>query len=463
MIKFAKDFIFGAASSGPQSEGNFKKKNANIFDYWFNNEPQSFYNGVGPDVASNFYNDYAKDLELMKRAGIQALRLSIQWSRLIDDFETAEVNKEAVQFYRDVFSKMHQMDIKPYVNLFHFDMPVILQNKYGGWQSKHVVELYAKYAQKCFELFGDLVSDWFTFNEPKVILDGQYLYKFHYPNIVNGPVAVQVAYNLNLASAKAITSFRKTKEVKNAKIGTILNLTPVYATSSNKTDQKAAKFAELWSNDMFLQPAIKGTFPKELVSILKKDGVLWESTKDELEIIKKSTIDVLGVNYYHPFRVAAPKVSPKSLQDWLPDIYFREYEMPGVVMNVDKGWEIYPRALYDIAVNVKEKYGNLPWFVSENGMGVSNEERFITNGIVQDDYRIKFIIEHLKALHKGIQEGSNCHRYFVWTAIDNWSWKNAYRNRYGLIRTNIHNQLKTLKKSGYWYKELSDSKVISED
>ena len=132
MIKFAKEFIFGAASSGPQSEGNFKKKNANIFDYWFNNEPQSFYNGVGPDVASNFYNDYAKDLELMKRAGIQALRLSIQWSRLIDDFETAEVNKEAVQFYRDVFSKMHQMDIKPYVNLFHFDMPVILQNKYGG-------------------------------------------------------------------------------------------------------------------------------------------------------------------------------------------------------------------------------------------------------------------------------------------------------------------------------------------
>jgi 6-phospho-beta-glucosidase len=456
MIKFNEDFVFGAASSGPQSEGNLKKEHENIFDYWYRTEPSEFFDSVGPDSASNFYNDYEADLDLMKKAGIKALRLSIQWSRLIDDFEDVTINDKAAKFYKKVFLAMKKRSITPYVNLFHFDMPIELQQKYGGWQSKHVVHLYARFAKKCFELFGDLIDDWFTFNEPKVILDGQYLYKFHYPNLVNGSAAVQVAYNLNLASAMAIAEFKKSIHSQNAKIGTILNLTPVYAASKREEDQNAAHFAELWANEMFLQPAIQGSFPDELVDILRKDDVLWSSTEDELNLIKNNTIDVLGVNYYHPFRVQAPKVSPDSLQDWMPDIYFREYELPGAVMNVDKGWEIYPRALYDIAINVKERYGNIPWFVSENGMGVSNEERFIQDGIVQDDYRIKFIYDHLVELHKGIEEGSNCYGYFVWTAIDNWSWKNAYRNRYGLIRTNIHNQTKVLKKSGYWYKKLSD-------
>ncbi len=141
----------------------------------------------------------------------------------------------------------------------------------------------------------------------------------------------------------------------------------------------------------------------------------------------------------------------------MPDIYFDEYEMPGRVMNVDKGWEIYPKALYDIAVNIRDNYNNIEWFVSENGMGVSSEERFMDkNGMVCDDYRIEFMKKHLKALHRGIKAGSNCHGYFVWTGIDCWSWKNAYRNRYGLIRDDIHTQIKTLKKSGHWFNELSN-------
>ena len=180
-------------------------------------------------------------------------------------------------------------------------------------------------------------------------------------------------------------------------------------------------------------------------------------------MIAKETIDVLGVNYYHPFRVKAPEVSSKSLQDWMPDIYFDEYEMPGRVMNVDKGWEIFPEALYDIAINVRDNYNNIPWFVSENGMGVSREERFMDeNGIVHDDYRINFMKNHLKELHRGIEEGSNCHGYFVWTGIDCWSWLNAYRNRYGLIRDDIHTQIKTIKDSGRWFRETSDNNGFEE-
>lgn len=141
----------------------------------------------------------------------------------------------------------------------------------------------------------------------------------------------------------------------------------------------------------------------------------------------------------------------------MPDRYYDAYDMPGRRVNLDRGWEIYPQALYDIAINIKENYGNIPWYVSENGMGVSNEERFMNaDGMIEDDYRIEFVKEHLTWLHKGIEAGSNCFGYHMWTPIDCWSWLNAYKNRYGFISNNIHTQIKTIKKSGRWFKQVAE-------
>lgn len=456
MKTFPKNFWWGAATSGPQSEGRFNKKHANVFDYHFEIEPEKFHNHVGPDVASNFYNSYKEDIQMMHSIGMNSLRTSIQWSRLIDDLETNTVNQDAVDFYNNVIDAMIAEGMTPVMNLHHFDLPVELFDKYGGWESKKVVDLYVGFAEKCFELFGDRVKFWTTHNEPMVVVEGEYLFQFHYPNIVNGKKAVQVAYNLNLASAKAIQAFRKLK-IEGAQIGTILNLTPTYATSDAPEDQEAARIAELWNNKMFLEPAIYGHFPAELEELLTNDKVLWETTEEEKEILKNNTVDFLGVNFYHPNRVKAPDVAPNSVGEWMPDRYYDAYDMPGRRVNLDRGWEIYPKALYDIAVNIKENYKNIPWYVSENGMGVSNEERFKNDdGMIEDDYRIDFVQEHLEWLHKGIEEGSNCFGYHMWTPIDCWSWLNSYKNRYGFISNNIHTQIKTVKKSGYWFKEVTE-------
>lgn len=456
MKTFPNNFWWGAATSGPQSEGRFNKKHANVFDYHFEIEPEKFHNQVGPDVASNFYNSYKEDIHMMRSIGMNSLRTSIQWSRLIDDLETNTVNQDAVDFYNNVIDTMLAEGMTPVMNLHHFDLPVELYNKYGGWESKKVVELYVGFAEKCFELFGDRVKFWATHNEPMVVVEGEYLFQFHYPNIVNGKKAVQVAYNLNLASAKAIQAFRKLN-IADAQIGTILNLTPTYAASDAPEDQEAARIAELWNNKMFLEPAVYGHFPAELEELLTKDKVLWETSDEEKEILKNNTIDFLGVNFYHPNRVKAPDVAPNSVGEWMPDRYYDAYDMPGRRVNLDRGWEIYPKALYDIAVNIKENYKNIPWYVSENGMGVSNEERFKNSaGMIEDDYRIDFVQEHLDWLHKGIEEGSNCFGYHMWTPIDCWSWLNSYKNRYGFISNNIHTQIKTIKKSGYWFKEVTE-------
>ena len=459
MLTFPKDFWWGAATSGPQSEGRFQKKHANMFDHWYDIEPEVFYDRVGPDMASNFYNSYREDIALMKQTGLNSLRTSIQWTRLIKDLETNEVDPVGVAFYNNVIDEFLSQGIRPIFNLHHFDLPVELYHKYGGWESKKVVDFFVGFAEQCFALFGDRVKDWVTHNEPMVVVDGEYLFQFHYPKLVDGKKAVQVAYNLNLASAKVMAKFREMGQPQaGGRIGTVLNLTPTYAASDAEADQEAARIAELWNNKMFLDPAIKGEFPVELLELLTKDGVLWQSTADELALIKENTVDFIGVNFYHPNRVKTPDIAPNSVGAWMPDRYYDAYQMPGRRMNIDKGWEIYPKAVYHIAINIRDNYGNLPWFVSENGMGVSREERFMDEkGQILDDYRIDFIKEHLQWLHKGIEEGSNCFGYHLWTPIDCWSWSNAYRNRYGLIANDIHTQIKTIKKSGEWFKTLAEN------
>ncbi len=454
--EFPAGFWWGAATSGPQSEGRFHKAQRNIFDYWYDEDPAAFFAQVGPDTASNFYNDFRQDIALMKAAGLNSVRTSIQWTRLIKDFDTGETDADGVRFYNEVIDEFLRQGIRPVLNLHHFDLPYDLYRKYGGWTSKKVVTLFADFAETCFKLFGDRVKDWTTFNEPMVIAEGEYLYGFHYPLLVDGKKAVQCIYNLNLASAMAIARFRQSACARNGgRIGIVINLTPAYPRSEKPDDKAAAEFAETFKNKAFLDPAVKGCFPENLVQVLARDHVLWESSQEELALIRQNTVDFLGVNYYQPFRAKTPESFDDS-SGWMPEKYFAAYEMPGRRMNPYRGWEIYPQAIYDIAINIRDNYGNIPWYVSENGMGVEGEERFRqADGSIADDYRIDFIKEHLSWLHKGIAAGSNCFGYHLWTPIDCWSWMNAYKNRYGLIGIDLETQQKTLKKSAYWFKELA--------
>ena len=194
------------------------------------------------------------------------------------------------------------------------------------------------------------------------------------------------------------------------------------------------------------------------MEVLTRDNVLWDATADEMKTIHDNTVDFLGVNYYQPFRAKAKETKFDDSKGWLPNKYFDTYEMPGRRMNPYRGWEIYPKAIYDVAINVRDNYGNIPWNISENGMGVEGEEKFIgKDGVIADDYRIDFIREHLEWLHKAIEEGSNCFGYHLWTPIDCWSWSNAYKNRYGLIALDLVTQKKTIKKSGRWFRALAEN------
>lgn len=461
MIKFPKDFMWGGASSGPQSEGRFNKKHANVFDHWYETEPEEFHDFVGPNTASNFYHDYRSDIARLEKLGFNSLRTSIQWTRLIDDFEEGTLNEEGVTFYHNVIDTLIEHNIEPLICLYHFDLPIEIYNKYGGWESYRTVELFTEFARRCFELYGDKVDKWFVFNEPKVSAEGQYLHKYHYPKIYDPKKYFQASYHYVLATAKVIKEFRTFGFPDRKTIGTILNLTPAYPASQSEEDLEAARNADLLNSKIYLDPAIHGEFPEDLISMLKKDRVIWQSTEKDLRIIKENTIDFLGVNYYHPERVQAPELTPTLADDWYPNRYFKNYQLPGRTMNVDKGWEVYPEGIYDIALIIKNEYSNIPWYVSENGMGTSREHRFLNkDGIIEDDYRIEFIQEHLKNVYRGIEEGSDCKGYHMWTPIDNWSWKNAYKNRYGFVSVDINTQKRVNKKSAQWFKQVAESNSL---
>ncbi|MEW8987109.1 MAG: glycoside hydrolase family 1 protein, partial [Bacillus sp. (in: firmicutes)] len=427
---FPKGFWWGSAASGPQTEGasDMDGKGKNIWDHWFELEPTRFFNEVGPSKTSQFYYKYKEDIQLMKQLGHNSFRMSITWSRLIPDGK-GDINPKAVEFYNDVINEMILNGIEPFVNLFHFDMPFALQEQ-GGWVNRETVDAYEAYAKTCFELFGDRVKYWFTHNEPIVPVEGGYLYDFHYPNEVNFGKAVQVAFHSILASARAIKVYKELNQ--GGKIGIILNLTPSYPRSQNPADIKASVLADAFFNRSFLDPSVKGEFPEELVQILKAEGFMPKIGNGDLEIIGENTVDLLGVNYYQPRRVKAKEHLPHPDAPFMPERFFDNYIMPGRKMNPHRGWEIYEKGVYDILVNLKENYGNIECFISENGMGVEGEEKFRDeNGMIQDDYRIEFIENHLKWVHKAIEEGSNVKGYHLWTFMDNWSWTNAYKNRYG--------------------------------
>lgn len=453
--KFPEGFLWGAAASGPQTEGIDNKKHRSIWDSWFSEQPELFYRQIGPSKVCDTYNTFRDDVRLMKQTGFNSFRTSIQWSRLIEDFETGKPDPDAVKFYNDYLDEMISNGIEPMVCLYHFDMPEELQKVYGGFESSHVVDLYVKYVRTALELFAHKVKYWITFNEPIVPVEGGYFYNFHYPSKNDAKLGALVAFNTLLAHGKSVHLFKSMD--LDSEIGIVLNLTPSYTRNNSPEDIKAAWYADLIFNRSFLDPILKNEFPKELCEILKEHSCLPNVTRDDVEIITSSTIDFLGVNYYVPRRVQA-REKEYTLGNFTPEYYFENYIDPNGRFNPYRdNNEIHPEAIYDIAHNIMSNYGNIKWYLSEIGiaMDLDSEGEPSPNGIIDDTFRIELMEEHLIQLHRAISHGANCFGVHQWTFIDNWSWLNSFKRRYGFWRLDVRTGQRIMKKNAMWFSTLS--------
>ncbi|TDT61284.1 glycoside hydrolase family 1 protein [Fonticella tunisiensis] len=454
-----KNFKIGTSASAWQTEG-WKGKLENQIswaDAFYKAVPERWYEGYGTAVATDFYSRYKEDIAIMKELGLQSYRTSIDWSRFITNYETAEVSEDALRFYNDVINELIDKGIQPIICLEHWELPDYLIKNYGGWGSKKVIEFYLKYVEKVFEAFSDRVKIWYTFNEPIVVPMLGISEAMWYPFKSDYKEFMQWNYNKVLATAKAVKLFReKGYHNDGGKIGIIINASPTYPRSDNEADKAAAEMAELLTDRIYMDPCILGTFPGKLIETLKKHNCLFDYTADELALIKNNTIDILGINYYAPRRVKARTSKWNEEIPFSAEYYFENWSMPGAKMNVSRGWEIYARGLYDLAMTIKYRYNNIEWMVMENGMGVMGEEAHKdANGVIQDDYRIDYVADHLRWLFKAVEEGANCVAYHMWNFTDNVSPMNAFRNRYGFVEIDLKdNRNRRIKKSGHWIKEV---------
>lgn len=462
-LKIPNKFILGAASSAWQTEG-WKGKKAgqdSFLDAWYENETFVWHEGYGPAVATDFMEKSSIDIELMEEIHLTHYRTSINWARFFTDYENLVVDEEYAQHIDDVINGLIKAGVEPMLCLEHYEMPQFLMEKYDGWTSRKVVDLYAKYAEIAFDRYGDRVHQWFTFNEPIVIQTRCYLDAIRWPHKQDSRKWMLWNYHKTLASAKAVAIFHAQNIT--GRIGCILNPELVYARSSSPADLKAQKMYDLFFNRVFLDPMVKGTYSTEFMELCQENDIYFDPEPNDLEVIKDNTVDFLGINQYYPKRVKAPRYEWNHETPFHPEKYYESFDLPGKRVNSSRGWEIYPEIMEDMCTYMKENYGDIPWLISESGMGIENEERFMDDkGIVQDNYRIAYISEHLGSLLKGVSNGSKCEGYMLWAFTDCVSPMNAFKNRYGLVRIELNEErTRTLKKSALWYRSLIDQRVLT--
>ena len=464
-ITLPDNFFFGAALSGPQTEGLWQAtgKLENLWDTWSNSDLGAFRNRVGSYGGNDMGARYAEDWQMFASLGFSSARTSIQWSRLMD--ADGKLNPEGAEFYHRLFAAAREAGVEPFVNLYHFDMPTYLFRR-GGWESREVVEAYAHYAQTAFAEFGQEIEHWFTFNEPIVEPEQRYEQGNWYPFLHDYARARNVQYGISLAHSLAVHAFREAQEAgivrSDACIGLINCFTPPYTRENpSAADLEAVRMTDGICNRWWLDLVTKGTLPTDVIDTLAECGITLPTRPGDEQILAQGKVDWLGFNYYHPARVQAPA---SEVDEHGQPVFAEEYVWPDAVINESRGWEIYPQGIYDFAIKMTRDYPDLEWFVSENGIGIEEDHADRDDeGRIQDaSYRVPFVRDHLRWIARAIDEGAKCRGYHYWGAIDCWSWNNAYKNRYGFVEVDLaHNYERRPKESAAWIAEVARTHRIA--
>ncbi|MCL6590550.1 MAG: beta-glucosidase [Firmicutes bacterium] len=436
---FPKNFLWGTATSAYQIEGAYKEdgKGESIWDR-FSHIPGKIHNNQNGDVACDHYHLYQQDVNLLQELGVNAYRFSISWPRIFPSGK-GRPNEKGVSFYKRLIDLLLEKGIRPFVTLYHWDLPQKLQD-IGGWANRDVTDYFTEYAQYLFKELGDLVPWWVTLNEPWVVaFTGNWIGRLA-PGITDFSTALLAAHHEMLAHGKAVRAYRE-MGLKGA-IGISLNLNPVYAASRNDTDKLAAERFRDFHNRFFLDPILKGNYPTALIEWLSDKVILPEVSPEDLKIIH-TPIDFLGVNnYFSSFVLYQPEAWPLQLQE--------------VSTGKDitaMGWEIYPEGLCDLLVFLHREYQGIKIFITENGAAFN--DLINREGKILDENRLDYLYRHLAQAHRAITDfGVNLAGYFVWSFLDNFEWGAGYSKRFGLVYVDYRTQQRIIKKSGLWYQKV---------
>ncbi len=436
-LSFPKDFTWGVATSAYQIEGAWDEdgRKPSIWDT-FSHTPGRIANNENGDVASDHYHRWKEDIALMSELGIPAYRFSTAWPRILPD-GTGNVNKKGLDFYDRIVDELLKRGIEPYVCLFHWDLPQVLQDR-GGWSNRETAAHFAEYARVVAGRLGDRVKVWFTHNEPWVAAFAGHFFGEHAPGSKDMVTAVKSLHHLLLSHGLAVEAIRA--EAKQpTRIGITLNLNPIHPASNSKKDRAAAERVDMFINRIVLDPLLKGTTPIQESSIAKLlTGKLIQD--GDLERIRQ--LDILGVNYYSRTVI---KHDPKFPIVNVAQVHPEGNEYSGM-------WEIYPEGMYEILKRVWDYQPACELMVTENGIPVPDGVDF--DGRIRDERRIRYLQNHIAQIHRAIQDGIPVKAYFHWSMMDNFEWALGYGPRFGLVHVDFKTQKRIIKDSGRWFAQV---------
>jgi beta-glucosidase len=441
--EFGDNFQWGVAMAAVQNEGaaNMYGKGPSIWDS-FSRRQGKIKGGGKPTVACDFYHRYKDDLLLTKALGFSVFRFNISWARVLPE-GMGRVNKEGVAFYHRVIDECLKLGLTPYVTLYHWDMPQALE-KEGGWKSQFLLKWFTRFATLCAEEYGDKVKNWIVLNEPFGFISLGYMLGRHAPGRIGLSNFLPAVHHAALAQAEGGRILRQL--VPGAYIGTTFSCSEVVPYTNNPEDIQAAKRIDILMNRLFIEPALGRGYPREDFKLLEKlelHNRSWKYTER-----MTFNFDWIGIQNYFPIVVRYNPLIPVVQAS---EVKASTRKVPHTAM----GWEINPDSFYRILKRFWLYGGVKEIIVSESGAAFKD---VLVNGSVNDQARIDYYQGYLLAMLRAKKEGVNIKGFFAWTLMDNFEWAAGYDARFGLIHVDFSTQLRTIKNSGYWFRDFLQSK-----
>ena len=436
---FPAGFLWGAATAAYQIEGAATEggRGPSIWDT-FCATPGRVYRGDTGEIACDHYHRWPEDL------GLGAYPLSLSRSRL-QPTGRGPLNPVAVGFYRELLQGLHDRGVRPFVTLYHWDMPQALEDE-GGWPARDTALRFGEYAGLVAAALGDLAADWITINEAWVAAFLGYGTGEHAPGRTDRVAALRAAHHLNLAHGLAVQALRAAGP---SRVGTTVLVADVAAASDRDEDVAAARRVDGEANRLFLDPLFRGGYPADMLEHYAPTGGFEVVRDGDLATIA-APMDHLGVNHYHHQVVAA---DPGDQQ-------LGARRLPAEEPTTSFGWGITPDALRRVLVRVATDYTDLPLYITENG--ACFDDYVDPEGRVNDVERVDYLAGYFAAAAKAIAEGVDLRGYFVWSLLDNFEWAEGYSKRFGLVFVEYGSQRRIPKASAHWLRERLGAGAVTE-
>ncbi|MBS6500607.1 MAG: 6-phospho-beta-glucosidase [Clostridium sp.] len=458
-MTFPKNFLWGGAIAANQAEGAYNEDGKGLSvadilavgaDRFKNVELEINENKYYPShEAIDFYHTYKEDIRELSELGMKCFRTSIAWSRIFPNGDDKEPNEKGLEFYDNLFDELLKNGMEPVVTISHFETPLNLITKYGGWKNRKLIDFYVNYCSVIFNRYKNKVKYWMTFNE---------INHAHTLPLIAAAIVVkedenklqdiyQASHNMLVASAKAVIMGHEIN--KDFKIGCMLSLSPIYPASCKPED--VFESYELRRRSLFYSDIqMLGEYPSYFKRIAKENNITIEMEDEDIEILKKGVCDYLGFSYY---RSSLHEAGMKILGNTggllgKKNPYLSETKW---------GWPIDPLGLRYVCNELTDRY-HKPLFIVENGLGAIDE--VTEDGKIHDEERMEYLKKHVIMMNEAIEDGADIIGYTWWGPIDIVSaGTGEMKKRYGFVYVDKDNNgkgtLKRIKKDSYnYYKQI---------